>query len=323
MTVSLAQALELYSLPFNDLLYQAHSIHKQNFEPNTVQISTLLSIKTGSCPENCTYCPQSAHYNTDIEKKPLMSLDEIRTVASRAKEGGATRFCMAAAWRGPTDKDLEKVCDMIQVVKNMNMEACVTLGLLKSHQADRLKEAGLDYYNHNIDTSENYYDKIITTRTFKDRIETLNKVRAAGIKVCSGAILGMGETIEDRLDMLVTLASLEEAPESVPINQLVRVAGTPLADNEAVDPFEFVRIIAVARILMPATAVRLSAGRDQMSDTLQALCFFAGANSIFYGEEVLLTTPNPTSRDDDPLFERLGLKKLERLPLQKNHDLLL
>ena len=318
MTVNFETAFRLYSLPFNDLLYQAHSVHRENFDPNTIQISTLLSIKTGSCPENCHYCPQSAFYDTPGEKKPLMDLEEVRKVATRAKAGGATRLCLGAAWRGPTDKDLEKVCEMIALVKDMEMETCVTLGLLKPHQVTRLKEAGLDFYNHNIDTSEDYYDKIITTRTFQDRLDTINRVRESGMRVCSGGILGMGETVEDRLKMLVTLASLPEPPESVPVNQLIRVEGTPLADKKKVDPIEFVRIIAVARVLMPESWVRLSAGRIEMTDEMQSLCFFAGANSIFYGEEILLTTPNPSSRDDDPLFQRLGLKKLEGMPVHKS-----
>jgi biotin synthase len=314
---SYEDANRLYALPFNDLLFQAHTVHRQNFDPNTVQISTLLSIKTGSCPENCSYCPQSAHYDTGLEKKSLMDLEEVRKVAARAKEAGATRFCMGAAWRGPRDEDLEEVCKMVQMVKGMGMETCVTLGLLKDHQANRLKEAGLDYYNHNIDTSEEFYDKIITTRTFQDRLDTLDRVRSSGIKVCCGGILGMGETTGDRLKMLVTLANLDEAPESVPINQLMRVSGTPLGENEIVDPFEFIRIIAIARIMMPQSCVRLSAGRTNMSEEMQAWCFFAGANSIFYGEEVLLVTPNPTADQDDPLFQKLGLKKLPVAPGQE------
>jgi biotin synthase len=317
---SYEKASYLYSLPFNDLLYQAHTIHRHNFEPNTIQISTLISIKTGSCPENCSYCPQSAHYNTDVEKKSLLDLEEVRKVATRAKESGATRFCMGAAWRGPRDNDLEQVCEMIEMVNDMGMETCVTLGLLKPHQVGRLKEAGLDYYNHNLDTSEEYYDKIITTRTFKDRLDTIDLVRESGIKVCCGGILGMGETTDDRLRMLVTLANMSEAPESVPINQLMPVPGTPLGDNETLDPFEFIRIIAVARIMMPKSYVRLSAGRSNMSDEMQAMCFFAGANSIFYGEEVLLTTPNPTADNDDPLFQRLGLTKLQTPPAKEICD---
>lgn len=316
---SYEKAQQLYSLSFNDLLYQAHTVHRENFEPNTIQISTLISIKTGSCPENCRYCPQSAHYNTDTTKKSLMDLEEVRAVATRAKESGATRFCMGAAWRGPRDNDLDQVCEMIKMVNDMGMETCVTLGLLKPHHVDRLKNAGLDYYNHNIDTSEEFYDQIITTRTFKDRLDTLDLVRESGIKVCCGGILGMGETTADRLRMLVTLANMEQAPESVPINQLMRVPGTPLANNEAVDPFEFIRITAVARIMMPQSYVRLSAGRSDMSDEMQAMCFFAGANSIFYGEDVLLTTPNPTAADDDPLFARLGLTKLQMAPTTEKH----
>ena len=310
---TLSSALELFNLPFNDLLYQAQTTHRHNFNPNTVQISTLLSIKTGSCPENCSYCPQSAHYQTGLKKEPLMQIAEVVEAAKRAKDAGSTRFCMGAAWRGPRDQDLEIVCEMVKEVKNLGLETCVTLGLLKDTQATKLKDAGLDYYNHNIDTSEEYYSKIITTRTFSDRLNTLENVRNAKIKVCCGGILGMGETNEDRIKMLLELANLAEPPESIPINQLIPIPGTPLENVSNVDPFDFVRTIALARIMMPKSYVRLSAGREQMSDELQALCFMAGANSIFFGEK-LLTADNPEPEADNQLFGRLGLKR-EQLPM--------
>jgi len=275
-----------------------------------VQISTLLSIKTGSCPENCSYCPQSAHYKTGLKKEPLMALDDVLMAAKKAKEAGASRFCMGAAWRGPRDEDLNQVCSMVSEVKKLGLETCVTLGLLKDDQALQLKEAGLDFYNHNIDTSEEFYNKIITTRTFQDRIDTLDQVRKAGLKVCCGGIIGMGEDNEDRIKMLVTLANLDEPPESVPINKLIRIPGTPLEGQKEVDPFDFVKTIALARILMPGSYIRLSAGREQMSDEMQALCFLAGANSIFYGEK-LLTADNPIPENDHLLFERLGLERLK------------
>ncbi len=306
---SLVEAETLFNLPFNELMYQAQTTHRQHFNPNAVQVSTLLSIKTGRCPEDCSYCPQSAHYKTGLQKEPLMELDEVLKAAVRAKEAGSTRFCMGAAWRGPSDKDLKKVCEMVSEVKKLGLETCVTLGLLKDEQASELKEAGLDYYNHNIDTSPEFYDQIISTRTFQDRLDTLDKVRQSGVKVCCGGILGLGETNTDRIGMLVALANLNEPPESVPINKLIKIPGTPLANQTDVDCFDFVRTIALARILMPTTTVRLSAGREQMSDELQALCFLAGANSIFYGEK-LLTAANPVPEQDHALFQRLGLTKM-------------
>jgi len=304
----LGQLLDLFALPFQDLLLKAQTIHRENFSANEVQISTLLSIKTGACPENCSYCPQSAHFKTDVKKEPLLEVEDVIAAAKRAKEAGATRFCMGAAWRGPRDADLEKVAEMVKGVKDLGMETCVTLGLLKEHQATRLKEAGLDFYNHNIDTSPEYYEKIITTRTFDDRLETLGHVQKAGLSVCCGGIIGMGESVEDRASMIMTLANMEKQPESVPINWLVQIPGTPLERIEKPDPFDFVRTIAVARIAMPKSFVRLSAGREGMGDELQALCFMAGANSIFYGE-TLLTAANPVPEKDNMLFSRLGLKK--------------
>ena len=310
---TLEQAKSIFNLSFNEIIYEAQTIHRKHFTPYEVQISTLLSIKTGSCPENCSYCPQSAHYQTGLKKEPLMQLKEVLEVAQKAKEAGATRFCMGAAWRGPRDADLNQVCTMVSEVKKLGLETCVTLGLLKEDQASRLKDAGLDFYNHNIDTSEEFYDKIITTRTFQDRIDTLEKVRKAGLKVCCGGIIGMGEDNEDRIKMLITLANLEQPPESVPINKLIRIPGTPLERQEEVDQFDFIKTIALARILMPKSYVRLSAGRDQMSDEIQALCFLAGANSIFYGEK-LLTTDNPIPEKDHFLFKRLGLKQSSLAP---------
>ncbi len=307
-TVEAAEAL--YALPFNELLYHAHSVHRENFEPNTIQTSTLLNIKTGLCPEDCSYCPQSAHYNTGLQKEPLMEIHDVVEAAKRAKTMGSTRFCMGAAWRGPREKDLDTVCQMVSEVKKLGMETCVTLGLLKDSQAAKLKDAGLDYYNHNVDTSPEYYQEIITTRTFQDRLDTLQKVRESGVKICSGGILGLGETAHDRISMLTLLANLEEPPESVPINKLIPIPGTPLESNKNVDPFDFIRIVALARILMPKTYVRLSAGREQMSEEFQALCFFAGANSIHFGEKLLITQ-NPKPEKDNALFEKLGLKKLE------------
>ncbi|WP_206663886.1 biotin synthase BioB [Wolbachia endosymbiont of Nilaparvata lugens] len=304
-----AKADKIFNLPFSELIYTAQTEHRKQFNPSEVQISTLLSIKTGSCPENCSYCPQSAHYNTGLQKKPLLEIAEVIEAAKCAKEAGSTRFCMGAAWRGPRGQDLKIVCEMIREVKKLGLETCVTLGLLKDYQANMLKEAGLDFYNHNIDTSEEYYNKIITTRTLQDRLKTLEHVRASGIKVCCGGILGMGETNEDRIKMLVLLANLDEPPESVPINMLIKIPGTPLENVADVDPFDFVRTIAIARIMMPKSYVRLSAGREKMSDELQALCFLAGANSIFYGEK-LLTAQNPVPEQDNYLFQRLGLQKL-------------
>ncbi|WP_430460087.1 biotin synthase BioB [Thalassolituus sp. LLYu03] len=296
----------LLALPLNDLLFRAQSTHRRYFDPNRVQVSTLLSIKTGACPEDCAYCPQSAHYNTGLERERLMEVDAVLEKARAAKASGAERFCMGAAWRSPSHRDMPYVLAMVRGVKAMGLETCMTLGMLDAQQAGQLADAGLDYYNHNLDTSPEYYGEIITTRTFTDRLETLDYVRKAGMKVCSGGILGMGESQKDRAGLLQSLATLNPHPDSVPINQLVRVPGTPLADGESLDPLDFVRVIAVARILMPASYVRLSAGREAMSDEMQAMCFFAGANSLFYGE-CLLTTPNPEASRDQRLFARLGI----------------
>ena len=296
----------LFELPFNDLLFKAHSIHRENFDPNQVQVSSLLNIKTGACPEDCSYCSQSSKYDTGLEREKLMEIDEVLQQAQNAKNKGATRFCMGAAWRNPTDKSLDKVIPMIQGVKAMGMETCVTLGMLSPKQASTLKEAGLDYYNHNIDTSKENYPNVITTRTFQDRLDTLAAVKDANISVCSGGILGMGETETDRASMLQSLANLEQHPDSVPINLLVPIPGTPFENVKPPSESEFVRTIAVARILMPKSVVRLSAGRLDMGEGMQALCFFAGANSIFYGEQ-LLTTDNPTVANDKLLFSRLGI----------------
>ena len=297
----------LFAAPFADLLLQAQLIHRENHAPNRVQMSTLLSIKTGACPEDCAYCPQSVRYDTGLEGERLLALEEVRAAASAAKAAGATRFCMGAAWRSPKRKDLEIVKDMVREVRALGMESCATLGMLTSEQACELKAAGLDYYNHNIDTSPEFYSEIITTRSFSDRLDTLDAVRSAGLNVCCGGIVGMGETTRDRARMLQTLANLPQQPESVPINQLVQVPGTPLHGVTPVDPFDFVRTIAVARVLMPKAYVRLSAGREAMSDELQALAFFAGANSIFYGEK-LLTTGNPDAERDRQLLQRLGMQ---------------
>lgn len=301
------EVTDLFEQPFNDLLDTAHQVHRRNFEPNEVQVSTLLSIKTGRCPEDCAYCPQSIRYDTGLADHPLMALDEVRRAAERARDQGATRFCMGASLRGPKDRDLEPIIEMIRVVKNLGMEACVTLGMLREGQAEALAEAGLDYYNHNLDTSEAYYPSIISTRSYQDRLETLDRVREAGVKVCCGGILGLGETHQDRIEFLHTLATLPEHPQSVPINRLVPIPGTPLAESGPFDTLEFVRAIAAARVLMPRSEIRLSAGRTDFSDEMQALCFFAGANSIFYGDK-LLTTDNPGASEDAALFERLGLK---------------
>jgi biotin synthase len=300
----------LFDLPFPELMFRAQSVHRQNFDPTEVQISTLLSIKTGGCPEDCAYCPQSAHYDTGVAAEKLMTLDAVLAEARAAKAGGASRFCMGAAWRSPKDRDLETVCAMVEGVKAMGLETCVTLGMLTGPQAERLKDAGLDYYNHNLDTSPEFYDHIITTRTYQDRLDTLAHVRDAGINVCCGGIVGMGEARDDRVGMIATLASLPVHPESVPINMLVKVTGTPLGGESALDPIEFVRTIAVARITMPRSMVRLSAGRETMSEETQALCFLAGANSIFYGPK-LLTTPNPGRDRDRELMERLGMSPME------------
>ncbi len=296
----------LFTMPFNDLLYQAQSIHRQHFDPNKVQVSTLLSIKTGACPEDCGYCSQSASNDAVVERERLLPLPEVIEKAELAKQNGASRFCMGAAWRNPTDKNLEKVIDMIVAVKNIGLETCVTLGMLSNEQTQRLKQAGLDYYNHNLDTSPEYYGDIITTRTYQDRLDTLNHVRSANIKVCSGGILGMGEKQSDRVSLLQQLANLPQHPDSVPINKLVQVEGTPLHGVDEIDALDFVRCIAVARILMPKSMVRLSAGRTEMSDETQALCFLAGANSIFYGDR-LLTTDNPDENHDKQLFNKLGI----------------
>jgi biotin synthase len=300
------EVLGLFGAPFVDLLYRAQGVHRRHFAPNTVQLSTLLSIKTGACPEDCAYCPQSIRYETGVKAEPLMEVDAVLAAAREARHNGATRFCMGAAWRAPKDRDLDKVVEMVGAVKSLGLETCLTLGMLKPEQARRLGDAGLDYYNHNLDTSPEYYREIITTRGYQDRLDTLDAVRTAGIKVCCGGIVGMGETRADRAELLRTLANLPEHPESVPINNLVQVVGTPLAGGAALDPLEFVRTLAVARILMPHAYVRLSAGRSEMSDELQALCFMAGANSIFYGEK-LLTTGNPQNERDRALFARLGL----------------
>lgn len=296
----------LLALPFNDLMFKAQTAHREYFDPNAVQISTLLSIKTGSCPEDCKYCPQSAHYNTGLQKEKLLEIEKVIKAAKEAKENGSSRFCMGAAWRNPNDRDMPLVLDMVKQVKSMGMETCMTLGMLTEEQADTLADAGLDYYNHNLDTSEQHYENIITTRTYSDRLNTLANVRQSGMKVCSGGILGLGETVTDRAAMLAQLANMDVQPESVPINMLVKVEGTPLDHEDDVDPIEFVRTIAVARILMPASHVRLSAGREDMTDEMQALCFLAGANSIFYGCK-LLTTANPSENEDVQLFKRLGI----------------
>jgi biotin synthase len=305
-----AEVQALFDLPFPDLMFRAQSAHRQNFDPAEVQISTLLSIKTGGCPEDCAYCPQSARYDTGVDAERLMAVEAVLTEARAAKTAGASRFCMGAAWRSPKDRDLETVCAMVEGVKALGLETCATLGMLTGPQALRLKDSGLDYYNHNLDTSPEFYDHIITTRTYQDRLETLDHVRDAGIHVCCGGIVGMGETREDRVGMIATLASLPAHPESVPINMLVKVEGTPLAGEAALDPIEFVRTIAVARICMPRSVVRLSAGREDMSEETQTLCFLAGANSIFYGPK-LLTTPNPGRDRDRELMRRLGLSPME------------
>ena len=305
---------ELFALPFPELMFRAAQVHRENFDPTEVQISTLLSIKTGGCPEDCAYCPQAARYDTEVKAEKLMSLDAVLGEARAAKEGGASRFCMGAAWRSPKDRELDQVCAMVEGVKALGLETCATLGMLSGKQAARLKDSGLDYYNHNLDTSPEYYGAIITTRTYQDRLDTLGHVRAAGIHVCCGGIVGMGEGLDDRVGMIATLAGLPQHPESVPINMLVQVEGTPLSTGETkaakLDPLDFVRTIAVARITMPASVVRLSAGREDMSEETQALCFLAGANSIFYGPK-LLTTPNPGRDRDMALLDRLGLRPME------------
>jgi biotin synthase len=304
---TLPEVEALFALPFMDLVFQAQRVHRAHHEPNTVQMSTLLSIKTGACPEDCAYCPQSVRYDTGLERETLMEVAAVRECADRAKAAGATRFCMGAAYRSPKAKDLRMIAEMIREVRAAGLETCATLGMLTPDQAQELKDAGLDFYNHNLDTSPEFYGEIITTRTYQDRLDTLEAVREAGLKVCCGGIVGMGESVTDRAQLLLTLANLPEHPESVPINQLVKVPGTPLQGAADVDPFDFVRTIAVARLLMPGAHVRLSAGREAMSDAVQALCFLAGANSIFYGEK-LLTTGNPDVERDRRLFARLGLK---------------
>ncbi|MEZ5507389.1 MAG: biotin synthase BioB [Gammaproteobacteria bacterium] len=300
----------LFQLPFNDLLFQAQTVHRQFHDPNAVQISTLLSIKTGACPEDCKYCSQSGHYNTGLEKDKLLEIQKVVTEAKIAREKGASRFCMGAAWRSPRDKDMPYVLEMVKQVKSLGMETCMTLGMLDKGQAQALADAGLDYYNHNLDTSPEHYNSIITTRTYQDRLDTLSNVREAGMKICCGGILGMGETQRDRAGLLMQLANLPDHPESVPINMLVKIEGTPLENVDDLDPFDFIRSIAVARILMPKSFVRLSAGREQMNEQMQAMCFLAGANSIFYGER-LLTTSNPEASKDMQLFNKLGIRPLE------------
>ena len=301
------EIMALLAQPFIDLVYQAQTVHREHFDPREVQVSSLLSIKTGACPEDCGYCPQSAHHDTELERERLLPVDEVIEAAQAAKEKGATRFCMGAAWRNPTDTNLGRVIEMIEAVKDLGMETCVTLGMLTDEQARRLKAAGLDYYNHNLDTSPEFYGNVITTRTYQDRLETLQHVRDAGVNICAGGILGMGESRRDRAGLLQQLANLPKHPESAPINNLVQVEGTPLANAEKLDPLEFVRTVAAARILMPKTWVRLSAGRTEMTDEVQAWCFMAGANSIFYGEK-LLTTPNPEADRDRQLLDKLGLR---------------
>ena len=297
---------DLFDMPFNDLLFLAATVHRRHFDANKVQLSRLLSIKTGSCPEDCKYCPQSAHYDTGLEKEQLMEIEKVLSAAATAKAEGATRFCMGAAWRNPTDKDFGKVLRMVEGVKSLGLESCATLGMLTNEQAHALAAAGLDYYNHNIDTSEEHYKEIITTRTFQDRLDTLANVRQAGMKVCCGGIVGMGESGDDRAAMLTTLATMEVHPESVPVNLLIRVPGTPMEGVADTDPLDFVRTVAVARVLMPKSHVRIAAGRQSMTDELQALCFFAGCNSIFCGD-VLLTAGNAAPSRDQSLFDRLGL----------------
>lgn len=308
---SLAEVRALFEQSFNDLLFQAQTVHRAYFDPNRVQVSTLLSIKTGACPEDCKYCPQSGHYNTGLDKEKLMEVQKVLEAAAEAKAIGSTRFCMGAAWKHPSAKDMPYVLEMVKGVKKLGLETCMTLGRLTQEQTQALADAGLDYYNHNLDTSPEFYGNIITTRTYSERLQTLAYVREAGMKICSGGILGMGESVDDRAGLLIQLANLPEHPESVPINMLVKVKGTPLAEEKDVDPFDFIRTLAVARIMMPKSHVRLSAGREQMNEQMQALAFMAGANSIFYGEK-LLTTKNPQAEKDMRLFARLGIKPEER-----------
>ncbi|MEO9228425.1 MAG: biotin synthase BioB [Devosia sp.] len=314
---AVAEVEALYALPFTDLLFRAQQVHREHFDANEVQLSTLLSIKTGGCAEDCGYCPQSVHYDTGVEASKLMPLDEVLEAAQAAKAQGATRFCMGAAWRSPKDRDIDRVSAMVRGVKALGLETCMTLGMLEAHQAHSLKEAGLDYYNHNLDSAPEFYGSIISTRTYQDRLDTLAHVRDAGMNVCCGGIVGLGETRVQRAGLIAQLANLDPYPESVPINDLVAVPGTPLAGTPPLDPFEFVRTIAVARITMPTAMVRLSAGREQMNDAVQALCFAAGANSIFYGDK-LLTTSNPQADRDRALFERLGLKAQGERPAARS-----
>ncbi|MBD1575441.1 biotin synthase BioB [Vibrio sp. S11_S32] len=310
------QVQTLLNKPFMDLLFEAQQIHRQYQQVNQVQVSTLLSIKTGACPEDCKYCPQSAHYRTDVEKERLMEVERVLEAAQKAKHSGSTRFCMGAAWKNPKQRDMPYLTEMIKGVKELGLETCMTLGMLTPDQADELSDAGLDYYNHNLDTSPEFYGKIITTRTYQDRLDTLSHVRDAGMKICSGGIIGMGESVSDRAGLLVELANLPTQPESVPINMLVKVKGTPMENVDDVEPFDFIRLIAIARIMMPQSAVRLSAGRENMNEQMQALCFMAGANSIFYGCK-LLTTPNPEEDTDLQLFQKLGIN---RQPVQQKPD---
>lgn len=307
---TVAEVNALFALPFMDLVFQAQTVHRANFDPNQVQVSTLLSIKTGACPEDCKYCPQSARYDTGLEKERLLEVEKVLEEAKKAKAAGSTRFCMGAAWKNPKDRDLPYIEEMVKGVKALGLESCMTLGMLDQSQAERLAKAGLDYYNHNLDTSPEYYDQIITTRTYQDRLDTLDHVRNSGMKVCSGGIVGLGESANDRSGLLVQLANMPKHPESVPINKLVKVKGTPLENVDDLDEFEFIRTIAVARIMMPQSHVRLSAGREKMNEQTQALCFMAGANSIFYGCK-LLTTPNPEENSDMQLFKKLGINREE------------
>jgi biotin synthase len=303
----------LFQLPFPELLYRAQIVHREHFDPTKVEFATLLSVKTGGCPENCGYCPQAAEFDTGVKASKLMELEEVLFAAQRAKDAGATRFCMGAAWRAPKDRDIEKVAELVRGVKGLGMETCATLGMLEDGHAEQLRDAGLDFYNHNLDTAPEFYGDIVSTRDYQDRLDTLARVRGAGVKVCSGGIVGMGETVRHRAGLIAELANLEPYPESVPINNLVRVEGTPLADQAPLDPFEFVRTIAVARITMPKARVRLSAGRQQMGDGIQALCFLAGANSIFYGDK-LLVTGNPDTEADVLLLQRLGMSPAQQPP---------
>ncbi|EFD6462285.1 biotin synthase BioB [Escherichia coli] len=316
---TLSQVTELFEKPLLDLLFEAQQVHRQHFDPRQVQVSTLLSIKTGACPEDCKYCPQSSRYKTGLEAERLMEVEQVLESARKAKAAGSTRFCMGAAWKNPHERDMSYLEQMVQGVKAMGLEACMTLGTLSESQAQRLANAGLDYYNHNLDTSSEFYGNIITTRTYQERLDTLEKVRDAGIKVCSGGIVGLGETVKDRAGLLLQLANLPTPPESVPINMLVKVKGTPLADNDDVDAFDFIRTIAVARIMMPTSYVRLSAGREQMNEQTQAMCFMAGANSIFYGCK-LLTTPNPEEDKDLQLFRKLGLNPQQTAVLAGDNE---